>query len=93
VAEFWAELEAGGRTPEASQLAYFLECVFGALAHELGRIDGIARLSGIDRDQMLTLLSSAFATGKASMLEQHRQEARGCACEASELLQKELELH
>lgn len=93
VAEFWDVAEAEGRVTDEPSTVHFLEYIFGSLAHELGRIDGVARLHGVARDQMLAVLARAYAGGKSSTLENHHQESQGCTCEASLLLKKELELH
>lgn len=93
VAQFWNAAEAEGRVADEISIVAFLEYVFGALAFELGRIDGVARLHGVGRDQMMALLAKAYSGGKQATLEHHHRDSRGCMCEASLLLKKELELN
>jgi hypothetical protein len=65
-----------------------LQRLFVSLAHELGRIDGASRLHGIPREETLRMLRTCMAEGKRSTLAQHE---KGCACQASKVLEAELE--
>jgi hypothetical protein len=70
--------------------AFALRRVFIALARELGRIDGAARMKGITRDETLELLRESMLNGKVSMLAQHE---KGCDCEPAKVLQAEVEVN
>lgn len=91
VADFWTEAVERGKAETEADTAAALQFLFSELAHELGRLDGVARLHGIGRDQMLPLLAKSFAAGKQACLLTHHQEATGCTCEASTLLRQELD--
>lgn len=67
-----------------------LHRIFGSLAHELGRVDGAIRLHGVSRAETLTLLREGLLSGKAVTLAQHE---KNCSCEASKVLQAEVELN
>lgn len=93
IAETWGSAELQGQVSNEQGVVRLLECVFGALAYEMGRVDGVARLHGVGREQMLALLAKAYAAGKAATLAQHHEDSEGCTCDASVLLKKELELN
>lgn len=65
-----------------------LQRLFVSLAHELGRVDAAARLHGVPREDTLRMLRTCMAEGKRSTLAQHE---KGCACQASKVLEAELE--
>ena len=65
-----------------------LQRLFVSLAHELGRVDGAARLHGVPRDETLRLLRAGMEAGKRSTLQQHE---KGCTCQASKVLEAEME--
>lgn len=65
-----------------------LQRIFCSLARELGRVDGAARLHGIPRMETLHLLRIQMLDGKGVTLAQHE---KGCTCEASKVLQEEVE--
>lgn len=65
--------------------------VYEALAFQLGRVDGAARLHGIPHEETLQLLRERTLAGKAVTLHEH--EACGCACEVSQGLRAEVELN
>ena len=93
VASFWEASERDGRVCDEQSTIVVLEVLFGTLAYELGRIDGVARLHGVGRDQMLGLLTRAYADGKAATLHQHHLASKDCSCEASVQLAQELEFN
>lgn len=62
--------------------------IFTSLAHELGRVDGAARLHGIAREDTLDLLRTCMEEGKRVTLSQHK---KGCDCQASKVLQDEVD--
>lgn len=63
--------------------------VLGSLAHELGRVEGAARLHGIAREDTLDLVREGILSGKHITLAQHGE--NDCECEASKVLQAEVE--
>lgn len=65
-----------------------LQRLFVSLAHELGRIDGAARLHGIPREDTLRMLRASMSEGKLVTLSQHE---KACSCTASEVLQAEVD--
>lgn len=77
------------RQTEVEALEGFQQLI-GTLAHELGRVDAAARLHGIDREESLNLLREHMVAGKRKTLAQHE---KGCDCQASKMLQAELDLH
>jgi hypothetical protein len=62
--------------------------IFVSLAHELGRVDAAARLHGVTREESLDLLRACMEEGKRATLSQHK---KSCECEASKVLQAEVD--
>lgn len=81
-------LKAHSRDEE--ELLTSLHRIFCSLAHELGRVDGAIRLHGISRADTLNLLREGVLAGKAATLAQHE---KNCSCDASKVLQAEVELN
>jgi hypothetical protein len=82
-------LRSQDQTSESATLDA-LQRIFVSLAHELGRVDGASRLHGIPRDDTLRMLRSCMVEGKRVTLGQHE---KGCSCQASKVLEAELELN
>jgi hypothetical protein len=93
VATYWEHAEVEGTVSTEEDTVSALQFLFGSLAYELGRVDGVARLHGVERQHTLQLLGKAFAEGKLAALQQHHQTAKDCACEASAALLRELEFN
>lgn len=83
-----AFLERHNTDPE--DLLGGLHRVFRSLSYELGRVDGALRLHGVERMETLDLLKEAVTAGKSATLAQHE---KNCSCEASKVLQAEIELN
>lgn len=93
IAQFWSEAEANGQVRSEDDSVTALMFLFAKLAHELGRVDGVARMHGVSREATLTLMAQYFAEGKSVALQQHHDASKGCTCEASRALQEELEFN
>lgn len=93
VSTYWERVEGEGTVSSEEDTVNALQFLFGSLAYELGRVDGVARLHGVERQHTLQLLGKAFAEGKLAALQQHHQTAKDCGCAASVALMKELEFN
>lgn len=67
-----------------------LQVLYRILGHEAGRVDGVARLFGIERDSALGVLRDALIAGKSCALASHRERHPDCSCEYSGDLEGEL---
>jgi len=86
VSDFW-----NGREDDADSTLEGLQHLFLSLAHELGRVDGVARIFGVPREESLKMLRVAFVQGKQAALVQHRRAAEHCKCPAADVLLNEIE--
>ena len=86
VSDFWS-----GRDDDSDSTLEGLQHLFISLARELGRVDGVARIFGVPRDEALKLLRVAYTEGKRAALSQHKRSAEDCHCEPAEILLREIE--
>jgi hypothetical protein len=66
-----------------------LQLLFVGLARQLGRIEAMARLLGVPRDETLRLFRQTHVEGKREAFEQHQR--TDCACVSAAILLQEIE--
>lgn len=83
---FWAGVDQ----QDGAAVLDGLQTMFRVIVHEAGRIDGVARLFGVDRDGSMDLLREAYVAGKRGALESHHESNPDCPCTEAKVLEHEL---
>lgn len=86
VSDFWS-----GRDDDMDSTLDGLQHLFISLARELGRVDGVARICGVPREESLRLLRAAYVEGKRAALAQHKRASEDCSCQPAAVLLQEIE--